>query len=228
MLTALLIRDWKLHKDALLLLGVIVLLMVAASFLSHPQMEERFLMALLGRIAFGLGCLLPFLVHARELQQGTLGDVLALPIARRELVTLRWVEAVISGTLFFLVVTLPGLHHFTFRELAQAHANGTLLWILLWAFAAQLPFQLRFGQKGGIAFAATLLLMEGWAAANMPAKEFATSPAMVQKFVYFLQTTQRAWAALGAAAPYAELVVVGLLLWGAFHLAIWGVERCDA
>lgn len=225
---SLLARDWKLHKDGLLVLSVIVLIMVPVSFLSHPQMEEKFLVPLLGRTAFGLGCLLPFLLHARELQAGTLGDVLALPIARQDLVKLRWAEALLVGALFFLAVTLPGLHHFGFRALAKAHLSCTLPWIFLWAFAAQLPFQLRFGQKGGLSFVITMLLMEGWAAANMPAQELAKSTAITQRFIHLLQVPQRAWAHLGAAAPYGEVLLAALLIWLAYRFAVLAVERCDA
>ena len=225
----LLLRDWKLYKDALLLLGLIVLLMAPVSVLSQPRMNVPFpLVPMLGRIAFGLGCLLPFLLHARELQRGTLGDLLALPIAREDLVRLRWIQAFGCGTAFFLIVTLPGLHHISIRELALAHCSCTLPWIFLWVFAAQLPFQLRFGQKGAWSFVATMVLMEGWGAANMPAKEFAGSPALIVRVIHLLQTTQRAWAHLGAAAPFAEILLVALLIWAAYRFAILAVERSDA
>ncbi len=228
MQNALLLRDWKLHKDALLLLGLIVAIIVPVSFLGLPREEESFLIPMLARLAFGLGCLLPFLVHYRELQQGTLGDILALPIARRDLVKLRWLQAIGCGTVFFLLVTLPSLHHFSLREIGRAHLSCTLPWIFLWVFAAQLPSQLRFGQKGGLSFGLTMFLLEGWGAANMPAQELAKSPALIQKVIHVLQVTQRAWSTLGAAAPYGEVLLAGLLMWAAFRMAILAAEHCHA
>ena len=225
----LLLRDWKLYKDALLLLGLIVLLMAPVSVLSQPRMNVPFpLVPMLGRIAFGLGCLLPFLVHAREFQAGTMGDLLALPIAREDLVRLRWMQAFGCGAAFFLIVTLPGLRHSNIQELARAHCSSTLPWIFLWVFAAQLPFQLRFGQKGGIAFGVSLFLAEGWGMGHIPAQELAKEPILFQRIVHLLQSPQRAWALLGSAAPYVEILVLALLIWASYRFAILGAERCDA
>ena len=228
MLNFLLLRDWKLHKDALLLVGLIVLLMVPLGFLDLPRDEARFLLPMFGRVAFGLGCLLPFLVHFRELQQGTFGDLLTLPIARCELVNLRWAEAGLCSVGFFVLVTLPGLHQLTLRELVQAHASCTLPWIFLWVFAAQLPSQLRFGQKGGLSFGITMFLVEGWAAANMPAEELAKADPIMQKIIHVLQFPQRAWAALGAGSLAMEILLLGLLFWAAYYLANRAAERSNA
>jgi hypothetical protein len=221
-------RDWKLYKDAVLLIGTVVLLMAPLSFFGLSQEDLHVLMPLLGRVAFGLGCLMPFLVHYRELYYGTLGDLLALPFARRDLVLLRWVEALFFGTLFFLLVTLPSLHAWPFRDLVRAHASGTLPWIFLLVFAAQLPSQLRFGQKGGLSFAITYLLGIGWGMASLPAKELAGSPVVIQKMVLMLQFYKRAWNSLGAAGPWAEAILLVLLLGSFFQLASWVAERCDA
>jgi|GEM_PF-4701739 len=227
MIEALIRRDWKLHKEALLLLGVIVVLMMPVSFFNLPLTEEKFLIALLGRIAFGLGCLMPFLVHTRERLQGTFGDLLALPIARLDLVWLRWVEALVVGGLFLLLATLPGLHHFNLRELAAPHLSCTLPWIFLWVFAVQLPFQLRFGQKGGIAFGVTLVLLEAWALGNIPPQDLAKESALFQRCVHCIQVPHRAWATLGGASPYVETLLAGLLIWAAFRFALLAAEHCD-
>ena len=224
----LLLRDWKLYKDALLLIGTAILLMAPLSFFSLSPEDLHVLMPMLGRIAFGLGCLMPFLIHVRERQQGTFGDLLALPIARRDVVKLRWAEGLFFAVLFFLLVTLPSLHAWPFREMVAAHWSGTLPWIFLGAFAVQLPSQLRFGQKGGITFGITYLLGLGWALGSLPAKELTESPVLLQRIAHGVQFYQRAWASLGGAAPWAEALLLGLLLWASYHLAIGAAERCDA
>jgi hypothetical protein len=224
----LIIRDWKLYKDAVLLIGTVVLLMAPLSFFGLSQEDLHVFMPMLGRIAFGLGCFMPFLVHQRELHQNTLGDLLALPIARRDIVSLRWLEALFFGTLFFLLVTLPSLHAWPFREAVAAHASGTLAWIFLWAFAIQLPSQLRFGQKGGVSFGISYLLAFGWGMTSMPAKELAENPVLLQKIIHVLQFYKRAWASLGSAEPWAEALLLALLLWASYRLAVWALERCDA
>jgi hypothetical protein len=224
----LLFRDWILYKDAVLLIGTVVLLMAPLSFFGMSQEDLHVLMPLLGRVAFGLGCLMPFLVHYRELHYGTFGDLLALPFARRDLVRLRWVEALFFGTLFFLLVTLPSLHAWPLRDMVSAHASGTLPWLFLLVFAAQLPSQLPFGQKGGLSFGITYVLGVCWGMANMPAKDLAEGPILVQKMVHALQFYKHAWASLGCAAPWAEAGLLMLLLWSFYRLADWAAERCDA
>lgn len=224
----LMLRDWKLYKDAVLLIGTVVILMASLSYFGMSQEDLHVLMPLLGRVAFGLGCLMPFLVHYRELYYGTLGDLLALPFTRQDLVRLRWVEALFFGTLFFLLVTLPSLHAWSFRDLERAHASSTLPWIFLLVFAAQLPSQLRFGQKGGLSFGITYLLCTCWGLTSLPAKELAGNPAVIQKMVQTLQFYKRVWSSLGGVGLWAEAILLVLLLWFFFHLASWAADRCDA
>lgn len=222
------IRDWKLHKDALLILGAVILLMAPLALLPGLSPEDqRVLVPMTGRAAFGLGCLMPALLHFRELAYGTLTDQWSLPVSRRAFVGLRWAQALGCAALFFLIVSLPWLPSLGLRGLARLHANSILGWIFFWAFALQLPFQLRFGQKGGFAMGASILVLEGWGFSNLPPAEVAKAPALLRTLVHAAQLPHRVWQSLGTASPWVEALALLLALAACFHLAVLASERRD-
>ena len=91
MLLELLKRDLKLHWDALVLPLLILVLIMGAIGLAN---EGAALVGLF-MCSFMFIPILPMAIHIREAQTGTLGDLLALPVSRTALVSLRYLEVLL-------------------------------------------------------------------------------------------------------------------------------------
>ncbi|MFZ1613918.1 MAG: ABC-2 transporter permease [Holophaga sp.] len=151
MLLELLKRDCRLHYGALLLPFIFTLAM-AGLYPFNPELP------IFGPVlGFVFAAFLPLALHLREQTTGSLGDLTALPVARRQIVQLRFVEAILLPTALLLVSnlvmaaitrTLPGL-----PAIWMLRGLG---WALFFCFAFFLPFALRWDGKGIVAAFALL------------------------------------------------------------------------
>lgn len=155
MLLRLMKRDLKLHWDALLVpILLLALEMVAVGLAADPEGLEGLIL----ETSF-LVPVLPLAIHLREDSQGTLGDLLVLPVSRNDVVRLRYLQVLLFST------GMLALAHLGMWVALSLAANspippgvmsghqllGTGLFLLFW-FAYPMPFFLRWGLKG-IAFA---------------------------------------------------------------------------
>ena len=151
MLRELLLRDLALHRRVLLTAAVSPIV-IALSALAIPGNALPWEGALAASMMFGLVLVtgLPLTLHFRERSLGTLADLLVLPVARRELVRLRFLEACLAMlTLELVFVTFwavlrPG----EVRGLLGFMGSQAPLWILFIFMAYPLPFALRWGGWG--------------------------------------------------------------------------------
>ena len=163
---ALLLRDWATHRRVILLGMFGPLIMAAfASFsvihqLSDPSTSRNFLsFAMFGGPLFL--ALLGVSLHNQELRQGTLGDLLALPVSRTLLVDLRFIEAIGASVVYVLLMAVPYSIATPggFQDVIQLLTSPALPWIWVVFFAYPLPATLRWGMKGtGAALAALFAL----------------------------------------------------------------------
>lgn len=151
MLPSLLRRDLRLHWDVLVL--PFLVLGLAMGILATVDTVRGMLgLTFIGALFVPF---LPMTIHLREAAQGTLGDLLALPVSRRDLVTLRYLEflafggvALIlahTGTWLALSVMKRGVAPFPVMD---AGAGLVLGMLGLLCFAWPMPFALRWGGKG--------------------------------------------------------------------------------
>ena len=168
MLFDLLKRDLKLHWDLLVLPYLILALLMGALSLAAEGA------AVAGAITMG-SLFVPFLpmaIHLREQSQGTLGDLLALPVRREALVSLRYLE---FGLFTGLVIVLA--HGGTWLAQSAAARRAVRLQIidgpgamilgllLLFCFAYPVPFCLRWDGKGLVGayvLLSVVLVGPGW------------------------------------------------------------------
>lgn len=180
MLLNLLKRDLRLHWDALVIPIVLLVLVMGAIGLSDQGT------ALVGLIlcAFLFVPVLPIALQIREAHMGTMSDLLALPVSRGSVVTLRYLEVLLFATGLLLLahlgtwIALSAAAHklvpFDVMGREGALAIGLLL---LFLFAYPMPFAFRWGGKG--AGAAFSLLFVGFTGLQLTA-EF--SPKIGERF----------------------------------------------
>lgn len=155
MLLNLLKRDLKLHWDALVIPLLLLLLIMGAIGIANEGA------ALMGLVfcSFLFIPVLPLALHVREVHTGTMGDLLALPVSRRTVVNLRYLEVLL---LAFGLVTLAHLgtwvalslaaHQVVPFEIMDRGGAFVMVLLLVLLFAYPMPFALRWGGKGaGIA-----------------------------------------------------------------------------
>lgn len=159
MLSALLIRDLRLHWGALMLPGLLAL---GSSLAMHRAGEHP--MTLLA-VALWIALLVPHALHLREEHQGTLGDLRGLPVPDPLFVAFRCLEGLLSAA---LVITL---HLGLLRLLKEPGAFAGLgawlspgwLWMVLLFLALPMPVTLRWGARGWIALViGAFVLMGAW------------------------------------------------------------------
>jgi hypothetical protein len=146
MLPELLMRDFVLHRRALLGAALTVVLVLAAWTLgSWDSMDWVDGAAGILALELFLVAILPAGLHLRETLQGTLGDLLVLPVQRRDLVALRFLEGFLACAgvlvLFLAVVLVKG--HPSPRVLGRILGSPFLVWIPAMVLAYSLPFALR-------------------------------------------------------------------------------------
>lgn len=146
MLLELLKRDLRLHYGALLVPFVLALALAFAHYF-NPDL------AVLGLgLGFVLAAFLPLALHLREQQLGTLGDLLSLPVSRRQIVQLRFLEAVVFPVVLLAVTGMVlALVTRTRPTLPDAGLLRAMGWALLFCFAVFLPSTLRWDGKGFLA-----------------------------------------------------------------------------
>ena len=153
MLRELLLRDLRLHRSAL-----IIPLLLALGHLIAGACNRKLLYSIpmdLAVVAF-----LPMMLELREYGQGTLADLAALPISRREIVRLRYLEGLLAtaAMIGFLeagmaIVLRRVWHEPAALQILSGEYQLTVALILLGCLAAPLPIYLRWGLKGlGVAW----------------------------------------------------------------------------
>lgn len=153
MLLELLKRDLRLHYDALLLPFLFALVM-AGLYPFNPELP------IFGPVlGFVFAAFLPVILHLREHHAGTLGDLAGLPVSRRTLVLVRFMEGILLPVFLLLISNLLiALITRTTPSLPKGEILLVLGWALFWCLAFFLPFTLRWDAKGlisafGILFA---------------------------------------------------------------------------
>ncbi|MBK8727433.1 MAG: ABC-2 transporter permease [Holophagaceae bacterium] len=151
MLLELLKRDLRLHR--LFLLTPLFIALVAG--IGGAERQSDVAGFFIG-IAIIASCFLPLSFHLRELSEGTLPALLALPLPRERVVALRYLEAALLPVVAVLLLALSGQVSATLRGNTQTplilvglvHHPLALAWSFFLWFAYPLPAVLRWGGKG--------------------------------------------------------------------------------
>jgi hypothetical protein len=151
MLLELLKRDLRLHR--LFLLTPLLIALVAG--IGGAERQSEVAGFFLG-IAIIASCFLPLSFHLRELAEGTLPALLALPLPRERVVALRYLEALLLPVAAVLLLALSGLLSTALRGgtgnplilVALVHHPLALAWCFFVWFAYPLPAVLHWGGKG--------------------------------------------------------------------------------
>lgn len=146
MLSALLIRDLRLHWGALMLPGLLAL---GSSLAMHRAGEPPLTLLALG---LWIALLVPHALHLREEHQGTLGDLRGLPVSENRFVAFRFLQGLMSAAL------VVALHLILLRLLKGPGAFAGIgawlspgwLWMVLLFLALPMPVTLRWGGRGWI------------------------------------------------------------------------------
>ena len=151
MLLKLLKRDLRLHWDALVVPMLILIVVMGVIGLVNQGAATAGLI-LMGFLFIPI---LPMAIHVREASQGTMGDLVSLPVSRTDIVSLRYVEVLLFaavalglahlGTWIALSVAGHKVVHFQVMDRSGLFALGMLL---LCFFAYPMPFALRWDGKG--------------------------------------------------------------------------------
>lgn len=151
MLFELLKRDLKLHWDSLVVPSLVLGMGLGALMLAEEGVK---LTGLILETSF-LIPMLPLAIHLRESMQGTLGDLLVLPISRNSVVSLRYIEVLLfaSGMLVlahagaWLALSAAARHPIPMSVMDREQFLGVGILLIFW-FAYPMPFFLRWGLKG--------------------------------------------------------------------------------
>lgn len=190
MLPRLLRRDLRLHWDVLVL-PFLILGLAMGVLATVDKVRGMLGLTFIGALFVPF---LPMTIHLREAAQGTLGDLLALPVSRRDIVGLRYLEFLAfggvalvlahGGAWLALSVMKRGMAPFPVMDAGGGLVLGVLL---LFCFAWPMPFALRWGGKGialayallGLGYAGPLLLL--------PREVEAAAPAVFRSLNHLLQ-----------------------------------------
>lgn len=161
MLRSLLLRDLALHRRVLItatVLPFLFLFLVATA----PEQEAKGMATVLWILGLLLLAVLPHSLHLREDRLGTLTSLLTLPVSRREVVRLRYLEGGLASLAFTTVYLTAWilLRHPPMQEALEFVCTSAPLWLLLVFMAYPMPFVLRWGGKGLLG--ALGLLMAGF------------------------------------------------------------------
>ena len=184
MLLDLLIRDLSLHRRVLWAATVLPLVLAVTLGITPSANGEGVAILM---VAFGLAliALLPLSLQAREGMLGTLGDLLALPIARRDLVRLRYLEGLLFSLAYAVVhlVSWTAFHRATPTAVWAVFRSPAPTWILLIFLAWPLPFYLRWRGKGvGLAFGLLVGGTYAWAWGALRTQGWTTDARWVGRF----------------------------------------------
>ncbi len=163
----LLARDWRLYRFTLILPFSFCVLwaFLPYMFLANETITPTtplFLRALLEAVPFtalaataAMAGLRVQGLHLLEISNGTLQDLVALPVSRTRLVQLRLLEGGLLTVLLLLAILLEGALILRIggsaNHILPAHPLWALLalgWILFVFLLLPLPFNLRWGQRG--------------------------------------------------------------------------------
>lgn len=154
MLLDLLRRDLRLHWDVMTLPYLVLALLMGAIGIANESA------AMLGLVFIG-SLFVPFLpmaIHLRETSQGTLGDVLSLPVSRTALVSLRYLEVLLFTAAMIALVYLGSslvlsltTHKFTTLQSMGREGAAPIALLVLFCFAYPMPFTFRWDGKGLVA-----------------------------------------------------------------------------
>lgn len=216
MLLKLLKRDLRLHWDVLVVpLGVLVMLMGGLSFVNGAV--AAFSTLLLTALFIPV---LPLALHRREGSQGILGDLVALPLSRRSLVDLRFLEvfllvglALVIGHLTTWIVECTQAHRLMPMRIMGAHDATPILVLLLGCFAYPLPFLLRWEGKG-LAAAYGLIVLASLVTSRLPQK---VQFFLVRGLHHFME-------AIGQYPGRMALFTLGLFLLS-YLASVWALSR---
>lgn len=226
MLRELLLRDVAgCHRRVLIGSGVSVALILATWTLATRNDPDWIQGAgpILGIMLF-LGSVIPVSLHLREGMLGTLGDLLALPVSRREVVRLRFAEGILACLLcvgVYLLVTVAVFHPSgaVLRGILRLPA---LFWVPAVAISYPMPFVLRGKPWSFLAPALMAVLLPGWMALRV------FGPDSLNRLVDGVIRWGYALHGLRLGALGLDDLLPVLLLLGSYRLSVWAFERGDA
>lgn len=149
MLRSLLLRDLALHRRVLITATFLPVLFLSL-VVTAPEQEAKGMAALLWILGLLLLAVLPHSLHLREDRLGTLVGLLTLPVRRRDVVRLRFLEGALASLAFTSVYLTAWivLGHPQRQEALEFTTTSAPLWLLLVFMAYPMPFVLRWGGKG--------------------------------------------------------------------------------
>jgi len=226
MLLELLLRDLALHRRVLLAAAFTPLLLLGSVVLTTKANAEGVSGVSLV-IGLMLVSVLPVSLHLREGMLGTLGDLMALPVARREIVRLRFFQGLLGSLVYCLLHLLVwiGFHRPSMAMVRELFLSPVLLWFLAIFLAYPLPFAFRWGGKGVLLAAA--LLMSGF---MLWIFLMFIGPGLLgyqwmRIFPQAIDRLQKAGGAFGSWFGTWGLPI--LLLAGFYRLSLWTFDRVD-
>jgi len=218
-------RDLSCHRRVVCAAFVAPLLLLAIGIQIGGVRDGVAMGGFIGLLLMGL---LPLTLHLRESMLGTLPDLLALPVARRELVRLRFLEGLLVcaaflllGGLLALVCTRP--HPADVKAALSRTLLNVLLWVLVITLAYPLPFVLRWGARGlaaafgalvGIYFLLVLALLALVRLGVMPSGYLLLLPILLTALPVPFALR---WGRRGLVAACAALATALLLFWSLVH-----------
>jgi len=228
MLPALLRRDLKTHRRILIGACVSLALILATGVLAlwaEPSNSEQ-LQVFLGMGLF-LASLLAISLQLRESMADTLGDLLALPVSRREIVRLRYLEGLLACALYvpFYLVVCGACFHLSPRALAHLLHTPALFWIP----AGVLGYLLPFGMRGMKSLAGAYLSLCACGLPLILISAFRAS--WMDQLQQFTMAVSQVWDQLHGhllSACLVDYVLPCLVLAASYHLAVWFFERVQA
>ncbi|HEX9081847.1 MAG TPA: hypothetical protein VF768_06180 [Holophagaceae bacterium] len=225
MLRSLLLRDLSLHRRVLLTASVLpVLFLVLVAAVPGPGAQgQAVIQWILGLLILAQ---LPHSLHLREGRLGTLGGLLVLPLRRRDVVRLRFLEGLL-GCVAFTGIYFVGwilVQHLSWAALQDLATTSAPIWVLLVFLAYPAPFVFRWGGAGlavalGLLFGSQLL----WAFLVVYGRHF---PYL--GWVFRLEAWGRHLQVHGAPGTALAWATPLLLIYGFYRLSCWAIERVEA
>jgi ABC-type transport system involved in multi-copper enzyme maturation permease subunit len=219
----LLLRDLLLHRRVLLMACLLPVVMLGMVSLGSPEGSASVapLVLLVGVLLLAL---LPSSLHIREGVLGTFGDLLALPVPRRDIVRLRFLEGFLI-CLVFVVLYLAcwiTLQHPSGRIVGDVFLSPFLLWVLCIFMAYPLPMVLKWGAKGaGLAYLLAVAGFAGWAFLSI----FWLHRPSLAWLLRLSQSVEKAYDASGHLGAFGLPLALLAVFYG---LSVWVLERVDA
>ena len=226
MLRELLLRDVVSHRRALIGSAVSLMLILATWVLATrgDAIKNADAAGMLGGGLF-LVSLIPISLHIREIMQGTLGDLLALPVARWDIVRLRFIEGLLACSLYLALYLLVCAAAFrpSPANLAKILGNFEVRCVVALALSYPMPFVLQGSRKcmawafipPAICYTLFLLLCVKLGAHR--------AGELVSALIHRLEAIHGD----GLGAALLDCGILLLILLASYRLSLWAIEKAE-